>query len=433
MHNSGLVSTGVEWLDQLIGFLHIGENVVWEVEAGAPIELFMRAFLANANDAAKMVYVSFNHSPVTMREKLGECFSQPGFILVDCFTDGKGQGDSVFSSFYKTKRKKELEHVIRVAQPAEVESFTTIINQIGITAGSGTKYIFDSLTGMQDLWNDPAAAYHFFTYACPRLYDLRTIAYWILEKDAHTLSFRANLKHVTQVAIDLSHSDSGHTLRLLKTGGRALSAEAEVPQRYHTDGESLRATADHKRELTRLGKLIRAARLNNNLSQTELGNLLGVTASTISQAENGIIALSLTNLLSLAQVLEINLATVFNQKVPPKDPISIIRERDRTRTQLTKGKRYPVVVENLQAEDADKELEAVLVTLPAGAVLSKPFSFRKGAEFGLLLAGKLEVEIAGQKRILSSGDSIYLNDDVPNSWASVGSEDAKLIWIVALK
>ena len=434
MRNATLISTGVGWLDRLLGQLRIGENVVWEVEAGCPTEAFMRAFLeSNIKGESKAVYVSFNHSPVTMKEKLGELFDEPKFILVDCFTDGKGHGDPVFARFYETGREEDLAHVVRVAEPASEEKFTALLNKIEGEAGAGAKYVFDSLTGMQDLWADPTRAYRFFTYACPRLYDLRTIAYWILEKDAHSASFRANLKHVTQVAVDLSRSEGSHTLQVLKAEGRALGAEGEAPQRYEARDGRLRLVADSRRELVRLGKLIRAARLRRGISQAELGNLLGVTASTVSQVENGLIALSLTNLFSLARELELNLGTVLNTKESPKDSVSVMREKDRPRRQIAGSRRKPVYIESLGEAEGTSDLEPLLVILPPGVSLNKHFSLRKGTEFGLLLAGEVEVEVAGKTRLLHAGDSIHLGEEMPSAWSNAGEEEARLLWIVTSK
>ncbi|NIM06065.1 MAG: helix-turn-helix domain-containing protein, partial [Armatimonadetes bacterium] len=379
MRNGNLVSTGVDWLDGLLGRLRVGENVVWEVEAGAPIEAFVRSFLEiNLKGDSNAVYVSFNHSPVTMKEKLGKLFDQPRFTLVDCFTDGKGHSDPVFAHFYDTAGDDDLGHVIRVKEPGNVEHFVAAINEIETKAGIGAKYLFDSLTGMQDLWADAARAYRFFTYACPRLYDLRTIAYWILEKEAHSSSFRANLKHVTQIAIDLSRSEGRHTLQLLKAEGRALGSEGEMPQCYETDGKKLRLATDGRQEVLRLGKLIRAARLKRGLSQAELGELLGVTASSVSQAEHGVIALSLNNLFRLARELDLNLGPVLNGRESPKDSVSIMREKDRRRTRITGGRRKPIYIESLQETGVTSDLQPVLIIIPAKARLDKHFSLRKG-------------------------------------------------------
>jgi transcriptional regulator with XRE-family HTH domain len=431
MDTADLFSTGVPWLDRLLGQLRIGENVVWEVEAGAPTEEFMRAFIqAGVGGDGRAVYVSFNHSPVTMREKLGRLFEESQSLLVDCFTDGKGHGDPVFARFYDTATEKDLAHVVRVREPGEVEAFTTAINAIEGEAGSGARYVFDSLTGMDDLWADPARAYRFFTYACPRLYDLGTVAYWILEKEAHTPSFRANLKHVTQVAIDLSHSERGQTLQVVKAEGRALGADEELPQRYELEGGELRLAADSRRELLRLGKAIRAARLKRGLSQAELGTLLGVTASTVSQAEHGLIALSLTNLFRLAHEVELNLAPVLMPRESSRDAVTVIRERDRARVQIGGSRRKPVWAESLGETETEGDLQPMLVIMPPGARLGKHFSLRKGAEFGLMLTGELEVEVAGQSRTLRAGDAIYLDRDTPSAWSNVGTDEASLVWVV---
>jgi transcriptional regulator with XRE-family HTH domain/KaiC/GvpD/RAD55 family RecA-like ATPase len=434
MRYSTLVSTGVDWLDQLLGRLRIGENVVWEVDGGAHVEAFMSSLLeANIKDDANAVYVSFNHSPVTMKEKLGDLFDEPKFILVDCFTDGKGHGDPVFTRFYDSATGADLSHVIRVAEPANVDSFTSAINEIESKAGVGAKYVFDSLTGMQDLWADSARAYRFFTYACPRLYDLKTIAYWILEKEAHSASFRANLRHVTQVVIDLSRSEAGYTLRVIKAEGRALGGEGEAPHRYEVAGDRLRLMTDSRRDLVRLGKLIRSARLQRGMSQAELGELLGVTASTVSQAENGIIALSLSNLFSLVRELQLNLGELLGVGEGPKDSVVILREKDRTRTRLAGSKRKPVYLESLWESGEAGAPQAVIVTMPPGVKLNKHFSLRKGVEFGFVLDGELEVEVAGETRVLRQGDSIYVAEDLPGAWANPGEAEARLLWVVAGK
>ncbi|HUT73976.1 MAG TPA: helix-turn-helix domain-containing protein [Armatimonadota bacterium] len=428
------VSTGVSWLDDLLGQLRIGENVVWEVDAGANVEAFMRAFLeANIRGGTNAVYVSFNHSPVTMKERLGDLFDEPQFILVDCFTDGKGHSDPVFSRFYDSATEQDLAHVVRVTNPASVEAFTETANAIEGRAGVGAKYVFDSLTGMQDLWAETSRAYRFFTYACPRLYDLKTIAYWVLEKEAHSSSFRANLKHVTQVAVDLSRVEGGYALRLVKAEGRALGAEAEAPHRYQDVRGKLNLVADSRRELLRLGKLIRAARLQRGMSQAELGDLLGVTASTVSQAENGLIALSLPNLFAVARKLELNLATVLDGHEMPKDAVTIMRQKDRPRSRVAGSKRKPVYVERLRDLDLVGDVEPLMVIVPPGAKLNKHFSLRKGTEFGLLLTGRLHVEIAGRTRELQPGDSIYLENDVPSAWSNPAAEEAQLLWVVALR
>jgi hypothetical protein len=58
------------------------------------------------------------------------------------------------------------------------------------------------LTSMQRLWG-PEPALALFLRCCPRLYQQRTVAYWLLERDAHPPAFRPRLADITQVILDL--------------------------------------------------------------------------------------------------------------------------------------------------------------------------------------------------------------------------------------
>jgi len=40
--------------------------------------------------------------------------------------------------------------------------------------------------GMQKIWGGEDAILKFYSHSCPRLYELNTIAYWIMEKKAHS-------------------------------------------------------------------------------------------------------------------------------------------------------------------------------------------------------------------------------------------------------
>jgi len=60
------------------------------------------------------------------------------------------------------------------------------------------RFIFESVTGMQELWGAKRGSSLLFPFL-PRLYDLNTIAYWVLEKNAHSPRFRAQINQIAQV------------------------------------------------------------------------------------------------------------------------------------------------------------------------------------------------------------------------------------------
>src|SRR5512134_1271821 len=209
----GKISSGIQSLDRLIDSLYIGDNVVWEVDAGTSYDVFIHNFIRDSFELdQKVIYVSFNRSPQTILNEIGSAFDPQQFTLIDCFTSGKGKNDSAFLKFYEKRNAQG----VRIQNPRNIDEFTSHLTGIEDNLPPGARYIFDSLTGMQDLWGNENDTYQFFTYMCPRLYDLGTVAYWILEKDAHSQKFKANLRHITQVVFDLYKRRENLYIKALK-------------------------------------------------------------------------------------------------------------------------------------------------------------------------------------------------------------------------
>ncbi len=251
-------TTGVPEADRLIGGILTGDNVVWEANSGAPVDRFVSGFISACEQRGdSVVYVSFNRSPQAIAKEYAGLMSGGRFILVDCFSSGKGNGDPVFLDFFKAA-PCPARHVERPSDPAELQS---VLKSIGAQNGAG--YVFDSLTGMRDLWGDEEKALLFFGHHCPRLYDLDTIACWLLETEAHTEAFLAKVRHITQVVLEISVSDGVNTLTVRKAVNR-YGAEIGMPQRFIVDGGRIKIVTESRegRELgllTRIGETLASA------------------------------------------------------------------------------------------------------------------------------------------------------------------------------
>ena len=120
------IFSGITDLDNLIDSLYVGDNVVWEVEAGTAPEIFMLNFLRQSlSEDRNVIYVSFNQSPHTILQKIGETTPKGNFILLDCFTSGKGKNDRAFSKFYENNGDP---CVMRVEDPRNIDQFTTVVS-----------------------------------------------------------------------------------------------------------------------------------------------------------------------------------------------------------------------------------------------------------------------------------------------------------------
>jgi KaiC/GvpD/RAD55 family RecA-like ATPase len=258
------ITSGINGLDSLIDSLYIGDNVIWEVDAGTSHELFIRSFIKTSlEDSQKVIYISFNRSPQSIIKELSAFIKPEYFIFVDCFTAGKGRNDPEFLKFYN--QPSEFTR-IKIEDPNNIDQFTHALNSIEDSLLPGARYVFDSLTGMQNLWGNENDTYQFFTYMCPRLFDLETVAYWVLEKDAHSQKFKANLRHITQVVFDLYRRKENFYIKALKLARRP-DREAFRPHKYEIQDNGIFFSQSKKESSTDIGSRLKSVRSGRGISQ----------------------------------------------------------------------------------------------------------------------------------------------------------------------
>ena len=412
------ISSGVPGLDTLIDSFSVGDNVVWEVEAGTAYSVFIRSFISHSTvDDQKVIYVSFNRSPQTVLNDLDAILSPEHFTLVDCFTSGKGKNDNTFLKFYD----KPSPGVVRIEAPADIERFTATLNAIEDQLSPGARYVFDSLTGMQDLWGEENATHRFFTYMCPRLFDLGTVAYWILEKEAHSPRFKANLRHITQVVFDLAKRKNSLFLKAVKLENRQ-DREAFKPHQYEVRGDTVTITPLKKEPAANIGAKLKEERMRIGMSQKDLADLVSVTPSFLSQLESNQVSPSLGSFLQLCRALGINpgqFLAVSEEKLPASWLIRRENIFSRTFTREDAAKVYEVT--------SGGKLSARIVAIPPGADMNRHFFYHKEEELVAILRGELSVKIGGREERISAGDIIRLKESFPSHWKNEGGGEAELL------
>jgi KaiC/GvpD/RAD55 family RecA-like ATPase len=369
------ISSGIQSFDRLIDSFYTGDNVVWEVDSGAPYKVFLQKFIRQSfNDSQKIIYVSFNRSPQSILKSIKDFLNPEHFVLVDCFTSGKGKNDKTFARFHETP---SVIKIIKIDDPKSIEQFTHALNAIEDSLPPGARYIFDSLTGMQDLWSDENSTYKFFTYMCPRLYDLDTVAYWILDKEAHSQKFKANLRHITQVVIELYE----------------------------------------RREM----------RTRRGMSQKELADKVDVSPSFISQIENNQISPSLISFVQLCNAIGESPAALLDDK-PAKKSGWLIRQRNGSSRPLLKEDGLSVFHLSVNGSYPGDSVANIAVLAPR-TLIRKHFLLHKGKEFIHVLKGEVSLIVDGVEESVGAGDSVFLRDEVPSLWKNELEEPAELLII----
>lgn len=415
------ISSGIQSLDRIIDSLYIGDNVVWEVDAGTSYDVFIQSFIRQSfDDSQKVIYVSFNKSPQSILNETRDFLCPEHFILIDCFTSGKGKNDNTFLRFYENPTNI---NVVRIKNPKNIEEFTQTFNSFEDSLPTGVRYVIESLTGMQDLWGDENDTYRFFTYMCPRLYDLGTVACWILEKEAHSQKFKANLRHITQVVFDLYKRRDKLYIKALKLDGRQ-DREAFKPHLYEIDGKNVTVTFPKRESSTDIGNKIKEIRTRLGISQKELADKVDLTPSFISQLENNQISPSLSSFLQIAEAIGIS-PTDLLQKEKKRDEADWLFRKDHTLQSLLKREKgYSLF--NIVSND---KTSAYLTVINAGAELASHFLNSKKNELIHVLKGTVSVKIENSEKMLSPGDSIYLKHSLPSVWKNASDEETELLVI----
>ncbi|ADW18442.1 transcriptional regulator, XRE family [Desulfobulbus propionicus DSM 2032] len=424
------VSSGISQLDHLLGDLFIGDNVLWYEDAGSFSAAFCVHFIRESLAHKKpIIYVSFDRSPKNVVTFLGPLAESQNFTILDCFTNGKGDRSGVFNKFYEKDGAQWPYQVIKVNDPANPAQVGEAIYGLHGNLSGDIRFIMDSLTGMQDLWGGEEQVTKFYARTCPRLYELDTIAYWIVEKGAHSSRLKANINKIAQVAIDLSVRNGKPALKILKAEKRD-SKFLNEPQAFSC--EETEIVFDLPRPLPGrfdLGARIKAVRKKQGLSQKELAEKAGVTPSSISQIEKNLIYPSLPALFRLAESLSIGVASFF-EGLAAEAKGCVYRGSEGTGAALDKAPKGMVEGVRLLPPDlGETAIETYLLKIEPSCKLFNHFFSHKGEEMGYLLSGSLAVWVNGQRQEAGAGDLIYLRKETPEQWENSGDCVAELLWV----
>lgn len=181
-------------------------------------------------------------------------------------------------------------------------------------------------------------------------------------------------------------------------------------------------------EAAALGLRLREAREQSGIGVRELGKLVGVSGSMISQIERGKVMPSVATLYAIVKQLGISMDELFSGSWPPQGDNGPVQwASSRETIYLASGVRW----ERLTSE-TDTKLEFQCSTYAPGSESCPPDELmsHEGWEYGFVLTGHLSVTIGEETYRLGTGDAISFSSLEPHRLANNGTETVEALWVV---
>jgi transcriptional regulator with XRE-family HTH domain len=171
-----------------------------------------------------------------------------------------------------------------------------------------------------------------------------------------------------------------------------------------------------------IGQKLRQLRLRKKIALTDLGKHTGLSASMLSQLENGKLIPTLPTLARIAMVFDVGLEHFFSDK-RTRRVFSIVRAEDRIRFPELADSPVPgYFFEVLAFGTPNKQMSAYLADFPPSRGEDRREHFHDGSEFIHVLEGILAITYQGEEHILGVGDSVYFDASEPHCYRGGDAE-----------
>ena len=176
-----------------------------------------------------------------------------------------------------------------------------------------------------------------------------------------------------------------------------------------------------------LGPKLRQLRLRKKIGLKDLGAHTGLSASLLSQLENGKLVPTLPTLARIAMVFDISLEHFFSDR-HPKRLFALVRSGERIRFPERPDMPSPAYFFECLAYPAQgKGLQAYLAEFPERPEKEPQGHFHEGHEFLYVVDGSLMLHYQAEDHSLNAGDSVYFDSAEPHSYRGLTEPSAHAV------
>lgn len=169
-----------------------------------------------------------------------------------------------------------------------------------------------------------------------------------------------------------------------------------------------------------IGRKLKSLRLKKKIGLVDLGKHTGLSASMLSQLENGKMFPTLPTLARISMVFDVGLDHFFADR-KRRSLFSVVRAGERMRFPERADAPDPgYFFECLAFSSQEKSLQAYRAEFKPRPEEKVTEHAHDGAEFIHVLQGSLAVRYAEEETILAAGDSVYFDSSQPHGYRAAG-------------
>ncbi len=178
--------------------------------------------------------------------------------------------------------------------------------------------------------------------------------------------------------------------------------------------------------MKQLGEKIKALRLANQMTLKELGRKASCTDAYLSQLERGRANPSIMILKNIASALQMKIVDFFLESETEENEV-VLKAEERVNLNFKEGgAKIQLLVRNI----GDKRMQPFYNIIEPGGGSKGPYS-HVGEEFGIVLQGKLEINLNGKIYQVKKGETFYFSSQIPHGWSNPGKRKTTVIWVTS--
>ncbi|MDD3195565.1 MAG: XRE family transcriptional regulator [Paludibacter sp.] len=180
--------------------------------------------------------------------------------------------------------------------------------------------------------------------------------------------------------------------------------------------------------MNRIGERIKRKREQLKLNLNELSRLVGISASALSQLENGKAYPTLITIKNIAEHLNTTVGELIGEN--ENTHIPVIRKKE---AKLITTNDFGADVVGLSYDELNKLMDTFKVRFPEKSNSIGLFNKHTGQLFGYMLKGELQLELDNQTYHLEEGDSVYFNAQRNFQFSNPSKYTAELLCVTSFK